>query len=42
MQDKVKQLVLENDGLKRDWTAKETTLLSHTEKVRNEKTMLEK
>ena len=38
MQDRVKQLVTENDELKRDWVTKESTLKSLNDEVRNEKT----
>jgi len=38
MQERVKQLVLENDELKRDWVTKEATLKSINEQVRDEKT----
>lgn len=42
MQDRVKQLVMENDELKRDWVTKESTLKSLNDEVRNEKTSVEK
>ena len=37
LQEKVKQLVLENDEMKRDWVTKESTLKSLNDQVRNEK-----
>jgi len=37
LQDRVKQLVLENDEMKRDWTTKEATLKSLNDQVRAEK-----
>lgn len=42
MQDRVKQLVMENDELKRDWVTKESTLKSLNDEVRNEKSAVEK
>ena len=42
LQEKVKQLVLENDEMKRDWVTKESTLKSLNDQVRNEKAQVEK
>mmetsp|Transcript_28695 Transcript_28695/g.38262 ORF Transcript_28695/g.38262 Transcript_28695/m.38262 type:complete len:90 (-) Transcript_28695:1924-2193(-) len=42
MQDRVKQLTMQNDELKRDWVTKETTLKSLNDQVRDEKTRVER
>lgn len=42
MQEKVKELTLQNDSLKRDWVTKEATLTSLNQKVLNEKAMVER
>ena len=42
LQEKVKQLVLENDEMKRDWVTKESTLKSLNDQVRHEKAQVEK
>lgn len=38
----MKQLVVENDELKREWVTKESTLKSLNDQVRDEKTQVEK
>ena len=42
LQDRVKNLQVENDDLKRDWNTKESTLKSLNDKTRDEKVATEK
>ena len=42
LQDRVNQLVVENDEMKRDWVTKESTLKSLNDQVRAEKSSVEK
>ena len=42
LQERVKALLLENDGLKTEWATKEATLKALVDKARDEKAQLEK